>query len=166
MRIVDPILTEFEQEAQTTRRVLGRVPHDKLEWRPHDKSMTLGQLALHVAQVPGIFARFVSNSTLAITAPFVQPTASSTDEIMTALEASATQVKDVLNGMDDETAMSTWTLTRNGKTLMSIPRIGVVRALMLNHWYHHRGQLTVYLRQLDVLVPSIYGPSADENPFG
>ena len=75
------------------------------------------------------------------------------------------RARTVLGGMDDATAMSTWTLTRDGTTILSVPRIGIVRSLMLNHWYHHRGQLSVYLRELGVPVPSIYGPSGDENPF-
>jgi uncharacterized damage-inducible protein DinB len=84
--------------------------------------------------------------------------------VLSALDASLVKAKQVLNGMDDPTAMSAWSLTRNGQTLMSMPRIAVVRTIMLNHWYHHRGQLSV-LRELNVPVPAIYGPSADENPF-
>jgi uncharacterized damage-inducible protein DinB len=94
-----------------------------------------------------------------------QQAAGSTGEVLSALDASLVKAKQVLGAMDDATAMSTWSLTRNGQTLMSMPRIAVVRSIMLNHWYHHRGQLSVYLRELNVPVPSIYGPSADENPF-
>jgi uncharacterized damage-inducible protein DinB len=165
MRIVDPYLLELDQETATTRRVLERVPNDKLGWQPHPKSMSLGQLALHIAQVPGVIAGFVSGPTFEITRNFTQAAAGSTAEVLTALDTSIAKAKDVLGGMDDQTAMSTWTLTRGGKTLMSVPRIGIVRRIMLNHWYHHRGQLSVYLRELDVPLPSIYGPSADENPF-
>ncbi len=165
MRIMDPILIELDQETATTRRVLERVPDDKLEWKPHPKSMSLGQLALHVAQIPGAIAGFVTGPTLEVPGTFAQQSARSTSEILSALDLSVARAKEVLSGIDDATATSTWTLTRGGKTLLSIPRIGVVRAIMLNHWYHHRGQLSVYLRQLDVPVPSIYGPSADENPF-
>ena len=165
MRIVDPILMELEQEAHTTRRVLERVPHDKLSWRPHASARTLGQLALHIAHTPGIFAGFVSSPTLALPAPAPDPAPNSTAEILKALESSVGRARTVLSGMDDATAMSTWTLTREGTTILSVPRIGIVRSLMLNHWYHHRGQLSVYLRELGVPVPSIYGPSGDENPF-
>ena len=165
MRIVDPYLMELDREAGTTRRVLERVPDDKLAWKPHQKSMSLGQLSLHIAQVPGAIAGFVTEPTLEAPAKFVQEAARSTGEVMSALEASLVKAKEVLGGMDDATAMSTWTLTREGRTLMSMPRIAVVRAIMLNHWYHHRGQLSVYLRELNVPLPSIYGPSADENPF-
>jgi uncharacterized damage-inducible protein DinB len=166
MRIVDPILMELEQETQTTRRVLERVPNDKLAWRPCPSARTLGQLALHIARTPGIFADFVSRPTLALPpAPGVDSDPSSTGEVLTALEGSVASARTVLGGMDDATAMSAWTLTRDGATILSVPRIGVVRSLMLNHWYHHRGQLSVYLRELGVAVPSIYGPSGDENPF-
>ena len=165
MRIVDPILMELDQEAATTRRVLARVPDDKLGWKPHPKSMSLGQLTLHIAQVPGTIAGFVTSPTLEVPGNFTQAAAGSTSEALSTLEASLAKAREVLGGMDDATAMSTWSLTRNGKTLLAMPRISVVRTIMLNHWYHHRGQLSVYLRELNVPVPSIYGPSADENPF-
>ena len=85
--------------------------------------------------------------------------------MLSALDASLARAKDIVRGLDDATLLSTWSLMRQGHTIMSMPRLAVLRALMLNHWYHHRGQLSVYLRELDVPVPSIYGPSADENPF-
>ena len=166
MRIVDSILMELDHEAKTTRRVLERVPSDKLAWQPHPKSMSLGKLAMHTAGTPGTIAGFVSAPTFAMSGDFQQPVASSTQEILAAHDASIAKSKEVLNGLDDATALSTWTLTAGGKTMLSMPRIGVVRSIMLNHWYHHRGQLSVYLRELDVPLPSIYGPSADENPFG
>jgi uncharacterized damage-inducible protein DinB len=165
MRIADSILMELDQEGQTTRRVLERVPTDKLAWAPHRKSMNLGQLALHVAQVPGTIAGFVSGPELVMTGDFKQAAATSTAEVLSALEESLARAKDIVNGLDDATIMSMWSLKAGGKTLMSMPRLAVVRSLMLNHWYHHRGQLSVYLRELDVPVPSIYGPSADESPF-
>lgn len=165
MRIVDSILMELDQEAQPTRRALERVPTDRLGWKPHPKSMTLGQLALHIAQLPGNIAGFVAAPALEIPSEFKQAAATSTAEVLSALDQSLAKAKDVLNGLDDATIMSVWTLKAGGKTLMSMPRLAVVRSLMLNHWYHHRGQLSVYLRELDVPVPPIYGPSADENPF-
>jgi uncharacterized damage-inducible protein DinB len=165
MRMVDSILQEFEMETATTRRLLERVPDDKLAWRPHAKSMSLGQLALHIGQVPGVIAGFVSQPTLALTGGFTQAQATSRAEVLTALDNSVAKVNAIVGGMDDATAASTWTLTAGGKTLVSVPRIGIIRSLMLNHWYHHRGQLSVYLRELEVPLPSIYGPSADENPF-
>ena len=165
MRIVDSILAELDQEAKTTRRVLERVPTDRLGWKPHPKSMTLGQLALHIAQVPGNIAGFVAGPVLEMPSEFQQAAATSTTEVLSALDQSLAKAKDVLNGLDDATMTSMWALKAGGKTVMSMPRLAVVRSIMLNHWYHHRGQMSVYLRELDVAVPSIYGPSADENPF-
>ncbi len=165
MRMVDPILAELDQEAATTKRVLERVPNDKLTWKPHGKSMSLGQLALHVATTPGQVASFVSKSEYELQDFGNFPAATSASELLPALEQSIASAKEVLNGLDDQIAMSTFTLIVNGKEVLAVPRIGVVRSIMLNHWYHHRGQLSVYLRLLNIPVPSIYGPSADENPF-
>ena len=165
MRIVDSILMELDQEAVTTRRVLERVPTDRLGWAPHPKSMPLGQLALHIAQVPGAIAGFVAGPVLEMTGDFKQAAATSTAEVLSTFDQSLAKPKEVLNGLDDATITSMWALKAGGKTLMSMPRLAVVRSLMLNHLYHHRGQLSVYLRELNVPIPSIYGPSADENPF-
>ena len=163
-RIADSFLAEMDQEAQTTRRVLERVPGDKLSWKPHTKSMSLGQLALHVATIPGGVAQILSNDSFEVP-NFDQRAAQSATELIPALDESVRTAKQVLGGMEDSKLMGTWKLTKNGKELMAAPRVAMVRSIMLNHWYHHRGQLSVYLRELDVPVPSIYGPSADENPF-
>ncbi len=164
MRIVDPILMELEQEAQTTKRVLDRVPEDKLAWRPHPKSWSLGQLALHLANIPGGVANLSQPDTIELPA-FEQAEAKSKTEILDAFTKSLAGAKEMLRAMDDRRATATWTLTKGGKPIMSVPRVGLLRMVMLNHQYHHRGQLAVYLRMLNVPVPSIYGPSADENPF-
>lgn len=165
MGVADSLLMELEQEAKTTRRVLERVPDDKLSWKPHAKSMSLGQLALHIATVPGFVAQMATQDVFEAPSSFEQRPAASAAELLPALEKSLADAKAVLNGLDDARLMQTWRLTKNGKELMAVPRIGVLRTIMLNHWYHHRGQLSVYLRLLNVPVPSIYGPSADENPF-
>jgi uncharacterized damage-inducible protein DinB len=165
MRIVDSILAELDQEAVTTRRILERVPTDKLAWTPHPRSMSLGQLALHIAQVPGTIAGFVSGPVLEMPGGFKQAAATSTAEVMTALDQSLAKAKEILNGLDDATITSSWSMKAGGKTIMTMPRLAVVRSILLNHWYHHRGQLSVYLRELDIPLPSIYGPTADENPF-
>lgn len=163
-KIIDSFLSELEQEAATTRRVLERVPGDKLGWRPHPKSMTLGQLALHVATTPGGVARILEGDTYQLQ-DFSQPEPQSVGEILPALEESIRGAQRILAGFDDQKCMGIWKAQRNGKDLMAVPRIGIVRMILLNHWYHHRGQLSVYLRELDVPLPSIYDPSADENPF-
>ena len=164
-RIVDSILMEFEQEANTTRRVLERVPGDKLGWKPHEKSMSLGQLALHVANTPGDVAEIASVDEVEVPDFSDFPTVSSTQELMSAYDESLKKARELLDGLDDQSAMSTWRAMKDGQELMAVPRMGVVRSIMLNHWYHHRGQLSVYLRLLDIPVPSIYGPSADERPW-
>ena len=165
MAIADALIGELEQEAATTRRVLQRVPADKLAWKPHEKSMSLGQLALHVAQVPGLAAGLAVQNLGSLPENFEQASAQSVDEALSAFADSVGKAKEIVQGFDDAAMMETWSLAAGGRTLMSMPRIGLLRAIMLNHWYHHRGQLSVYLRLLDVPVPSIYGPSADENPF-
>ncbi len=165
-RLVDPLLAELDQEAATTRRVLQRVPDGKLGWKPHAKSMSLGQLALHVASIPGAIAKFLSNDSLDMAGVnFQQPAASSVAELLHTLDDSVKAAKEMLSGLDEQSASATWKLTRGSTQVMAAPRIAVARSIMLNHWYHHRGQLSVYLRLLNVPVPSIYGPSADENPF-
>jgi uncharacterized damage-inducible protein DinB len=164
MRIVDSILMELDQESQTTKRVLDRVPEDKLTWKPHPTSFSLGQLAMHVASVQGHVAAAATQDTFEISTP-PRPEAKSRKEILEAFSQGTASAKEILEKMDDSRLMSMWTGTRNGKTVISVPRIGLIRAIALNHTYHHRGQLAVYLRLLNVPVPSIYGPSADENPF-
>jgi len=164
MRLVDSILMELEQEAQTTKRVLDRIPGDKLAWKPHPKSYSLGQLALHIASVPGSVAAAVVPDSMEVP-NFSQPEPKSRQEVLDTFSKSLESAKDTLKKMDDARLTSMWRLTKNGKVLMSVPRIGFIRSILMNHNYHHRGQLSVYLRMLDVPVPSIYGPSADENPF-
>ncbi len=165
-RLVDPLLAELDQEAATTRRVLQRVPDDKLGWKPHAKSMSLGQLALHVASIPGAIAKFLANDSLDMAGVnFQQSAASSVAELLHTLDDSVKAAKEMLSGLDERSASATWKLTRGSTELLAAPRMAVARSIMLNHWYHHRGQLSVYLRLLHVPVPSIYGPSADENPF-
>jgi uncharacterized damage-inducible protein DinB len=165
-RFADALISELDQEAATTRRVLERVPDENLGWKPHAKSMSLGQLALHVATIPGAIAKFLLNDGLEMGGVnFERPAAKSASELLPALDESIKDAKAMLAGLDEQRAMAIWMLTSSGKELFAAPRIVVARTIMLNHWYHHRGQLSVYLRLLHIPVPSIYGPSADENPF-
>src|SRR5580692_1152661 len=154
MSLGEALLMEFDQEAQTTKRVLERVPDDKLTWKPHPKSFSLGQLALHIASGPGQIVAAAAQDT-AEAPNFSQPEATSRQEVLETFSKS----------MANARLTSTWRLVRNGKPMMEIPRIAFLRSILMNHTYHHRGQLSVYLRMLEVPVPSIYGPSADENPF-
>jgi uncharacterized damage-inducible protein DinB len=162
--MIKALLQELDQETQTTRRVLERVPDDRLGWKPHDKSMSLGQLALHVAMIPGAIAELARQSPYRI-GKFEQPSATRAAELVPALEQSVAKAKEILGTMDDATLGKTWRALDGDREIMAIPVGAVLRTIMLNHWYHHRGQLSVYLRQVGALVPSIYGPSADENPF-
>ena len=164
MPIVDAILMEIDEEAKTTRRVLERVPEDRLGWKPHRKSFTLGQLALHIAGGQKQIAKMASEDVWELGNLSV-PEAKCCKELLEAFDEGTSSAKQTLQKMDDGKLLSTWTLKKDGKTLLALPRIGLIRSLMMNHFYHHRGQLSVYLRLLDVPVPSIYGPSADENPF-
>ena len=164
MAIAEALLQELEQETHATRRVLERVPDAHLDWRPHAKSYSLGQLALHVAQIPGSVAALSMQSPAAPPA-FVQERAERSADLVPALEESLRTAKSLLQNASDTTMMETWRLVAGDRELMAMPRAAFLRAIMLNHWYHHRGQLLVYLRQLDVPLPSVYGPTADENPF-
>jgi uncharacterized damage-inducible protein DinB len=164
MSAIDLLLQELEQEAQTTRRVLERVPGDRLAWKPHSKSMSLGQLALHVAITPGAIAEISRLSPFPVP-KFEQPSAASAAELIPALEQSVAKATTILRAMDDADLVKIWRVVDGEREVMAIPIGAVLRTLMLNHWYHHRGQLSVYIRQVGALVPSIYGPSADENPF-
>ena len=164
MTTIEGLIRELEAEAQTTRRVLERVPDDKLGWRPHEKSMSLGQLALHVATTPGLVAEL--SRTTEVQAPqFVQAQATRAAELVPALEESVAKAKAILEGMRDPELSETWRVFRGEREVAAMPVAALFRTIMLNHWYHHRGQLSVYLRQVGALVPSIYGPSADEDPF-
>ena len=163
----DAMLSELREEAVTTKRVLERVPPDKLSWRPHAKSMSLGQLALHVASIPGNLIRLVQLDEFdASQANFNPPEPNGLNEIYATLEQSVRSAEEYLTSITEKVASANWRLAMRGKELFSRPRIAVLRSIMLNHWYHHRGQLSVYLRLLDVPVPVIYGRRADKNLFG
>lgn len=164
MSIAKTILAEFEGQAPITRKFLERVPEDRLTWKPHEKSMTAGQLAFHLAMVPGGVIRAVQNTTAPAPdfANFPQP--ATTEEVLHKLEESVKTVRTLLPTLDDTKMQETWRLVRDGKDVLALPRQQFIRDIMLNHWYQHRGQLSVYLRILNVPVPASWGPSADEPP--
>jgi uncharacterized damage-inducible protein DinB len=164
MSAVDAFVQEWDSEAKTTRRVLERVPGQQLSWKPHPKSMSLGQLALHIAQSPGFIANWGLTDLFEFTPDIGnQAEATSVKEVLDAHDASAANVGKVLRQIGDAGLMGMWKGVAGGATLMEMPKVALFRVVVLNHTYHHRGQLSVYLRLLDVPVPSIYGPSADEN---
>lgn len=165
MKAVDPIIAELDQEAVTTEKVLDRVPADKLDWKPHPKSMSLGQLALHVASISDI-SSFVEMDGLDVNGvTFEAPQPESKAAIAETFKNSLEAARQRLGAVDDATAEQSWQLHKGGAEIFSIPKLAVLRNFMLNHLYHHRGQLTVYLRMLDVPLPVTYGRTADENPF-
>jgi uncharacterized damage-inducible protein DinB len=167
MSIREEMLAEFREELPATRRILDRVPEDKLTWKPHEKSMSLGQLAMHIAKVPGAIVFITSNDAFDVsTGNFAPPAPKDKAEIRAALEESEQKVEAALQHASEETVHALWHLMSGEQELQARPRYKAWRTLMLNHWYHHRGQLSVYLRLLNVPVPSVYGPSADESPFG
>lgn len=166
MAMIDLVLEEFEQEAGTTRTFLERLPEDKLSWKPHEKSMTAGQLALHIATIPGGIAEMASLDEAP--APdfeggFPQP--GSKQEILDSLDSSTAKAREILATFSDDRMAQNWkVLMPDGSEMAEMPRAWCVRAILLNHWYHHRGQFGVYLRLLGASVPSAYGPSGDEVP--
>ena len=170
MAIRDMLLQEFDQEIAGARRTLERVPDDRLEWSPHAKSGTMGWLAGHVANVPAWVAATIQQDSLDLAPggeplpPPPQPESSA--EMVAELDRNAAAGRAALAAASDEDLMKPWTLLQNGRELMTTPRLAVLRSFVFSHLIHHRAQLGVYLRLNDIPVPSIYGPSADENPFG
>lgn len=164
MTIAESILRDFDVEVGYTRKVLEAVPEERLGWKPHEKSMSLGELAGHVAEAPmWVQSMLEDRFDLADAGggdyrPFVP---SRRDELEAALEENAAAFREALDGRDDEFMQAMWTMSSNGETVMSQPRDAAIRSIMLHHVSHHRGQLTVYLRLLGVAVPPTYGPTAD-----
>ncbi len=163
---ITPLLQEFRDEVAITKRLLERVPGDKLTWKPHAKSMTLGQLAGHIAAIPGRISAMVQQDSFdVLKGSFVPPQPSSIAEILTTLDQGVPAAEKFLQELTEERAAETFRLMKGDRELFRQPRSAVVRTIMLNHWYHHRGQLSVYLRLLEVPLPVIYGRSADTDPF-
>jgi len=160
------LLVELDAETPATRRVLERVPADRFEWRPHPKSMSVGQLAQHVAAIPGHVARLAQMDGLDVaTVPTGYASCESRDALLGSFDGSVAAIREVLAGLDEAKANATWRLSFGDREILTWSRLGLIRTMALNHWYHHRGELVVYLRLLNVLVPVVYGRSADENPF-
>lgn len=164
MRIVEPILLEFEQEAPTTRRVLARVPVDRSDWQPHPKSMSLGRLAAWLAGAPGWVAGVIASEGFDVDKWVPFPAAASTTELLSRFDQGVEAARAVIGRIDDVAAMGEWSFRMGGKPVRTLPRARILRLFLLSDAIHHRGQMTVFLRLLGVPVPSIYGPSADEAP--
>jgi uncharacterized damage-inducible protein DinB len=160
------LIAELDAEAPITRRVLERLPAEHFDWQPHPKSLTAGQLAHHIATIPGNMTRLAQLEGLDMAtrkmnyAPSEGPAA-----LLAAFDASVAAAREMLSNLDEARGNGIWRMTFGNRELFAVPRVGMLRTMCFNHWYHHRGELVVYLRLLDVSVPAVYGRSADENPF-
>jgi len=164
MSIAQSLLAEFEIQAPVTRKFLERLPEDKLTWKPHQKSMSAGQLAYHLAFVPGGVLRLVQNNPVPAPESFNFPQPASCEEILKTFDESILAVRTLLPKFDDAAMQETWSMVFAGREVLAQPRAQFLRDAMLSHWYQHRGQFSVYLRMLNVAVPASWGPSADEPP--
>lgn len=156
-------LGDLDHELRTTRRVLARVPMDRADWKPHERSMTLGQLAAHLAGVPAWGTMTLTTEELDFAQPTPRPPApTTTDELLATFDVGAARLQELVAAAGDEALRERWTARNGEHVVFALPRVGVLRGFILSHMIHHRAQLGVYLRLLDVPVPSMYGPSADE----
>jgi uncharacterized damage-inducible protein DinB len=164
MSLAKSMLAEFEGQVPVTRKFLERLPEDRLTWKPHERSMSAGQLALHIARVPGGVVRFVQQSPAQAPDFGNVPRPSSLGEVLHTFDESVTAVRSLLPQFNDAAMQETWRMVQGDQEVLAIPRAQFLRDIMLNHWYQHRGQFAVYLRLLNVAVPATWGPSADELP--
>ena len=162
MPLVDGLLPEFDHEMAVTRKVLERVPDGQFEWKPHQKSMSLGQLASHVATLASWGSMTLNAPEFDMRGDFQAPLLGTRADLLASFDKETAAARAALAGKSDAELMAPWSLKREGKTIFTMPKAAVLRSFVMNHLVHHRGQLSVYLRLNDVAVPSIYGPSADE----
>lgn len=159
------LLAELKHESVNTKKILERVPTDKLSWKPHEKSMTLGRLATHLAELPTWIDRIISADEFDFAKPLARDSKVTTDEIIALFNEELLSATKSLESATDENLNANWTVKRGDVIFFQMPRKIALRNFAFNHIYHHRGQLSVYLRLLDVNVPGMYGPSADELKF-
>ncbi len=166
MRIGQSMIPEFDMEMANTRKVLERVPDDKLAWKIHEKSNTIGWVANHLADIAGWMDMTVNHDSLDVDPPggkpFRSPSLGSTEEIVALFDENFAKSRPILEEVEDATLMQNWTLLQGGNEIMTLPKLAVVRTWIFNHTIHHRAHLCVYLRVHDVPVPGLYGPSADD----
>lgn len=155
---------EAQRELALTRRLLERIPNDKFDWQPHAKSMKLGTLASHMANLVSFLEISLKDAVTDMTAGHFPPAPTDTDEVLRRFDLNGENLRQALSDVDDAKFWELWRMNRGEQTVLALPRIMVARVLVLNHLIHHRGQLSVYLRLLDIPVPAIYGGSADEAP--
>ncbi len=166
MKISESMLPEFDQEMANTRNTLERVPFDKLDFKPHPKSMTFGALATHLATMADWAKLTMEMDSFDYAPPgappYQPPTFASSKDLLAAFDRGVAEARAALAAADDSKLLGPWTLMAGGKNIMTMPRVAVIRSFVMNHSIHHRAQLGVYLRLNDIPVPSVYGPSADE----
>jgi uncharacterized damage-inducible protein DinB len=162
MNIPELLLQEFAEEAASTRKMLERVPEASLAWKPHEKSMTLGRLASHVADLPNRCVTIVTTETYVRPADMKPFLAAASAELLERFEKASAEAHKALTSLREDQLDAVWTLQMNGRTMASLPRAMALRRVFMDHLIHHRGQLSVYLRLLDVPIPGMYGPSADD----
>jgi uncharacterized damage-inducible protein DinB len=162
MAFTDALLPEFDHEMGTTRKLLERLPDEQLGWKPHERSMSLGRLATHIAEIPTWGDRILCHDEVNLTGAYQPRTEQSRAAILAIFENAIAQARKTLASKSDGELMAMWTFKREGKTLSTMPKVAVLRSMMFNHLVHHRGQLSVYLRMHNVPLPAMYGPSADE----
>jgi uncharacterized damage-inducible protein DinB len=169
MSISASLLPEFDQEMSNTRKALERIPDDKFDWKPHEKSGTLGWIANHLANLPSWTVFAINQDSLDLAPPDGESVKwegkGSREELLEVFDQNVAAARDAIAGASDKELLKPWSLLKGGATLMTLPKIAVLRGFVMNHTIHHRGQFTVYLRLNDIPVPSIYGPSADEATF-
>ena len=167
MAISDALVAEFDHEMQGTRKTLERVPDDKFDWKPHEKSYTMQALSSHLANIPTWMTMTLNQESLDVMPEgepeFKSPQAKDTAELLRFFDENVAEARKVLAGTGDQTFMQNWTLLAGGQEVFTMPKIAVVRAFIFSHIIHHRAQLTVYLRMNGAPVPALYGPSADED---
>jgi uncharacterized damage-inducible protein DinB len=166
MTISQALLPEFDHEMANTRKSLERIPDDKFNWSPHPKSPTLGWLASHLSSLPHWTSVAMENDSLDLAPPGApparEPEPRSRQEILARFDKNVADARAALVRASDTHLQSPWTLLKGGKTIMTLPRVAVVRSFVMNHMIHHRAQLGVYFRLNNIPVPALYGPSADE----
>jgi uncharacterized damage-inducible protein DinB len=162
MAINDGLLNELKEEAATTRRVLERIPAETFAWKPHEKSMTMGQLSAHVADMFSWLPATVETDEMDFANGYEQPNPATTEELTALFDKNVAAAAASLQNVEDAAFMQNWTLRNGEEVYFTMPKIQVLRGMVMNHIVHHRGQLSVYLRMNDIPVPGLYGPSADE----
>jgi uncharacterized damage-inducible protein DinB len=165
MAISEMLLPEYDEEMKNTRKMLERVPEDKLDYKPHEKSMALGRLASHIAELPGWAAHTLQTEVLELQAGQQPYLATSSEQLLRDFDKNVAEGRRLIANATDADFAKIWTFKYAGQTVFSMPRVAVVRSVVMNHMIHHRAQLSVYLRLNEVEIPGMYGPSADEMKF-